>query len=235
MTRYDLAVWDFDGTLIPFDSEQVLLQRLPLSGLRALGARLFVYGDRRGWDPGALKRLYGWCLRGTSLLALEAVCAQIAASIAVPDRTAIGDLAAGGLRMALLSCGTADLSRGTLRAAGLDGAFRPIHANPLRTQEGRIAGIERRIVQPEIKVELVGAMGVPWERVIAVGDGLTDVPLLDRAGGAVLVAGPDKAARYAHRGYQIAPSLREAIRAVAWAAGIPLPSHGACGPCPPLS
>ena len=62
-------IWDFDGTLIPFDSEQYMLSSLSLPGRRALGARLFIYADRHGWDPGMLKRLYGWCVRGVPLAA----------------------------------------------------------------------------------------------------------------------------------------------------------------------
>jgi len=220
LTRLRVVLWDFDGTLIPFDSEQFLLDTLPLSGVKALGARLFVYADRQGWNPEMLKKLYGWCLRGVSLEAIDDVCAQIAPHIAAADRTGLRGLAARGLEMQVLSCGTAQLSRGTLRAAGLDGCFARVVANPLIVRDGRVAGIERWVIAPQRKVEIVAKEGVPWEQIAAVGDGLTDLPLLDRAGLPILIASGDEAAeprpaaRYAGRGYHIVPSLSEAIAAI---------------------
>ena len=215
MTR--IVFWDFDGTLIPFDSEQYLLESLFGDGrspLRAWGARLFVHGDRRGWHPGLLKVLYGRCLRGVPLSALDPIAEELAAHIAPPDREALCALAEDGPPMVLLSCGTADLSQRTLRAARLD-CFSAVEANQLLVNGERIAGIERRVTDPKTKVDVAAGYGVPWEEVIAVGDGLTDVPLLDRAGVAILVAGGEKAHRFAGRPYHVVPSLGAAIAAVA--------------------
>ena len=210
----DVILWDFDGTLIPFDSEQFLLETLPLRGLKALGARLFVHGDRRGWDPGRLKVLYGGCLRGTPLAALDGICTQLAAHISPPDSEALRSLAGQNGQMRVLSCGTANLSQGTLRASGLEDCFARTEANWLSVHDGRIVGIERCIYQPEYKVEIAARYGVPWERVVAVGDGLTDLPLLDHAGLAILIASGEKAAHYAHRGYRIVPTLSAAIQLI---------------------
>jgi phosphoserine phosphatase len=208
---YHHIIWDFDGTLIPFDSEQFLLETLPLRGLRSTGARLFVYGDRQGWHPGMLKVLYGWSLRGTTLTALDRICAQIAAHIDESDRAALHSLAARGPQMTVLSCGTAALSRGTLRAAGLSDAFVRVEANRLFTQNGQITGIERRFALPETKVKVAARHGISWKETIVVGDGLTDVPILDRAGLPILIARGEKATRFAARGYEIVPSLSRAI------------------------
>ncbi len=116
--------------------------------------------------------------------------------------------------MQVLSCGTADLSRGTLRAAGLADCFARITANPLIARDGRIAGIERRVIAPERKVDVVAQGGVPWEQIAAVGDGLTDLPLLDCVSLPILIATGEKAARYAGRGYHIVSSLSEAIAVI---------------------
>lgn len=212
---YRLAVWDFDGTLIPFDSEQYLLETLPLDSVRALGARLFVFADRRGWDPGMLKRLYAWCLAGTRPSTIDEVCIQLATHIGEADRMGLSALAKRGLKMGILSCGTADLSRGTLRAAGLEQAFSHVEANPFVWRDDRIAGIERRIYLPETKIETAARHGVAWEQVIAVGDGLTDLPLLDRSGLPILIASGPRAARYAGSGYRLVPGLTEAIALIA--------------------
>ena len=183
--------------------------------MRTLGARLFIYADRHGWDPGMLKRLYGWCLRGTLRAALDPICAQIATHISHADRAALRALGARGVQMTVLSCGTAELSQGTLRAAGLSQVFARVEANRLLTRDARIAGIERRIYRPETKVDIVARYGIPWEQVIAVGDGYTDLPLLDRAGLPILIAAGDRARRFSGRPYHIVPSLSDALALVA--------------------
>jgi phosphoserine phosphatase len=215
---FRIIFWDFDGTLIPFDSEQFLLESLFLSGrpvswLKAQAARLFVYGDRHGWHPGWLKVLYGWCLRGTPISELDPVGASLAARITPADRVALCALARHGAPMVLLSCGTGDLCQRALRMADL-GCLTRIEANWLAVRGHVIAGIERRIYLPKTKVEIAASYGFPWEEVIAVGDGLTDVPLLDRAGLPVLIADGDKARRFAGRGYQVVPSLLAAIELI---------------------
>jgi phosphoserine phosphatase len=213
-----IIFWDFDGTLIPFDSEQFLLDSLFLSGrpvswIKAQAARLFVYGDRHGWHPGWLKVLYGWCLRGTAISELDSVGTSLAARIAPADRAALCALARHGVQMVLLSCGTGDLCQRALRMADLR-CFTRIEANWLIVWNHVIAGIERRIYLPETKVEIAASYGFSWDEVIAVGDGLTDVPLLDRAGLPVLIADGDKAMRFAGRGYEVVPSLFAAIELI---------------------
>jgi phosphoserine phosphatase len=212
--RYRLVIWDFDGTLIPFDSEQFLLETVALRGLRRLGARLFVYADRRGWDPGALKVLYGWCLRGTPIDAVELVSHQIAGQLTGAEGSALRALSARA-QMAVLSCGTADLSRGTLHAAGLEDAFVSVEANALEVRDSRIRGIERQLYTPEAKVAAAARYGVPWKQIIAVGDGLTDLPLLDRVGLPILIAKGETAGHLAKRKYQVVDTLGDAIRLVA--------------------
>jgi phosphoserine phosphatase len=64
---------------------------------------------------------------------------------------------------------------------------------------------------PETKVEIAAQYGVPWNTVVAVGDGLTDLPLLDQAGRGILIATGDRAIRYVDRGYDIVPTLGQAI------------------------
>jgi len=222
-----LVFWDFDGTLIPFDSEQFLLETLFIkrkkSLLRSLLARLFIYGDRHGWHPGLLKVIYGWCLRGSSLAVLDEVCARIATYISPADRTAIRSLADKGLRMTLLSCGTADLIQRTLRAAGLEDCFERIEANSFITHDTYIAGIERRIYLPETKVDIAAERTADLQRVIAVGDGLTDLPLLDHVGLPVLIAKGEQAGQLGQRRYHVVNSLGEAIAIIAQKASLPCP------------
>jgi phosphoserine phosphatase len=116
--------------------------------------------------------------------------------------------------MSVLSCGTHELSAGTLRAAGLADRFARIEANRLMMRDGRITGIERRIYLPETKVDMAAQSAITWDRLIAVGDGLTDVPLLDRAGLSILIASEERALRFDGHGYRFVRSLSEAIALV---------------------
>jgi phosphoserine phosphatase len=101
-----------------------------------------------------------------------------------------------------------------LRAAGLADRFTQIEANGFIVRDAYIVGIERRITLPRTKVDVAAGYGVPWSRIVAVGDGLTDLPLLDRAGLPILIASGAKAARFAGRGYHVVSSLSEAIATV---------------------
>ena len=121
-------VWDFDGTLVPnvpYDSEQsLLLYRLHQKGngpsfFTRFLVRLLVYADRKEHLRKVFKRFYIHFLIGTSADIYDPVCTQLAAKISQTDRRALMRLSQQGHRMIVLSCGTVNLSEGTLEKAGL--------------------------------------------------------------------------------------------------------------------
>ncbi len=182
--RLFTIIYDFDGTLLPFqpwDSEQELL----LSRLRAVRAacwrrlygRLVAEADRRGWLLGSFKRRYLGLLRGAPEALVDRVAARLARRIPPADRDAVLGLKARGHRLLVASCGTADLSERILARCGLLPCFEAVYANRLVFERGRIAGLRLEVPSGRAKLEIVESLGIRPESAVAVGDGITDLPL----------------------------------------------------------
>jgi phosphoserine phosphatase len=210
------AIWDFDGTIVPFDTEQALLRFLSrepenkMGRLRALWGRALAWSDAHQLLEGRFKRLYARCLRGLTSEMLDALAAELARAIPLEDRLAMRAVHGRGLRMSVISCGTGDLCERTLKAAELADCFADIQANRFTWRAGRIQDITLTVNQPEDKVSAAERAGIDLRRAVVIGDGFTDVPLLDRAALAILVDRSGKKAAWAKgRGYRLVRSLVE--------------------------
>lgn len=209
-------IWDFDGTILPFDSEQALLRSLlhqpqrKVGVAKALFGRLLAWADERNYLEGPFKRLYAFCLRGLPVTELDAVAEEIARQITPADRLAIRTLASAGKGMVIVSCGTGDLSQRVLQCAGISDCFVALEANWFTFWQNYIEGIDLHIHLPHDKLEAVARLGIDFANAVAIGDGVTDMPLLDRAACAILVDRNGKKATWAAtRGYRVARSLTE--------------------------
>jgi len=187
----DRIIWDFDGTILPlspYDSEQALLihqlaapeKKIP--AYRKWAARALVYGDRKEWFKLSF-RLFKWgyirLLLGTPPSVIDDVTRRLAGTIPKTDRNSLHRLLDAGHRMVVISCGTADLCEGVLRAAGLIGCFEAIVGNRFRFKAGGIAGMDLNVPTPTDKVAAARALGIDPGRSVVVGDGYSDLPLLD--------------------------------------------------------
>jgi len=212
-------IWDFDGTLLPndpYDSEQSLMmyklneagEKIPVF-IRAL-ARMLLYADQKEYFRKIFKKFYIRLMTGTGVDMFDPVCRRLAAKIRETDRRALMHLAHGGHPMLVLSCGTANLSERTLENAGLAGCFRMIAGNRFEAANGRINGMTLHIPNPEDKVRFLVEHGFEPGRCVAVGDGYTDIPLLDWAKIPVLVDRTGKKRiKYARKNYHFVRSLTE--------------------------
>ena len=216
-------IWDFDGTLyplLPYDSEQTLL-RLHQMQLKK-GPYLFrgfltgglIYGDLHQWFKSRnsrklYSRLYGWSLRGTPVPLLDRAAEEIAALISTEDRNALHGLHRSGFRMLVISCGTLDLSEKVLQKAGVRDCFETVKANPLILKADKINGIEHRLVTADDKLSMAKELtGGSPRGVVAVGDGYTDIPLLDWVQCPVLVdPNQPRSSKYAGRPYYFVDSV----------------------------
>lgn len=216
-------IWDFDGTLyplLPYDSEQVLM-RLSRKHVKK-GAHSFQrivsgwvsFGDMHQWFRGRYlrklySRLYGYSIKGTPVSLLSRTIDDISALITPEDRNALHSLHGSGFRMLVISCGSLDLCEGVLQKAGLRDCFESVAANPFRLKNGKIDGVVPRVVNADDK--LFTAMKLVDSNpkgIVAVGDGYTDIPLLDWAQYPVLMdPGHIKQPKYAGKPYYFMDSV----------------------------
>jgi phosphoserine phosphatase len=214
-------IWDFDGTLLPndpYDSEQSLMmyklyetgQRIPV--LPHALARLLLYADQKEYFRNVFKLFYIRFMTGTSVDIFDPVCTRLAAKISESDRRALMQLANLGHPMIVLSCGTVNLSETTLQKADLGSCFEIFAGNRFESENGRISSMTLHIPHPEDKVSFLAAQKIEPGRCIAVGDGYTDIPMLDWVKIPVLV---DRTGRrqnkYAHKNYHVVRSLPEIL------------------------
>jgi phosphoserine phosphatase len=216
-------IWDFDGTLyplLPYDSEQILMRLIRKQSNR--GARRFQrimgewvsYGDMHQWFRGThlrklYNRLYGYSIKGTPVSLLANAIDHISALITPEDRNALHRLHRSGFRMLVISCGTLDLCEGVLQKAGVRDCFESVTANPFLLKNGTINGVNPRVVNAHDKLFTARKLvGKSPEGIAAVGDGYTDIPLLDWVQYPVMMD-PDhsKQSKYATKPYCFTPSV----------------------------
>ncbi len=183
-------IWDFDGTLLPsdpYDSEHTLLlynihasdDRLSLAK-RIVGLTI-IFLDRKKWMGPAFKRYYAWVLSGTRMNRLDGVSEMLAQKISASDRASLLNLYHRGHTQMIISCGTLDLIERILEIAGIKSCFKRIEGNRFLSANDRIIGIQNRIIHPTDKLKPLKGQDLDADRVIAIGDGYTDLPLLDWA------------------------------------------------------
>jgi phosphoserine phosphatase len=151
-------------------------------------------------------------MTGTSVEIFEPVCKRLAAKFSQADRRALRQLANQGYRMIVLSCGTVNLSENTLKHAGLEDCFVAFAGNRFESNNGTINAMTLHIPHPEDKVSFLEDQGIESGRAMAVGDGYTDIPMLDWAEIGVLMDRTNrKKKKYAHKNYRFVQSLPEIL------------------------
>jgi phosphoserine phosphatase len=222
--RPHTIIWDFDGTILPsdpYDSEQtLLLYRLnaaeeKISIIKRVVAKATIYADRNEWLKASFKKYYLWLLKGTSMEVLDRVAEKLAKKITMADRRLYSRLYDKGYTMIVLSCGTFDLIERTLYFADLKNCFTIIKGNQFESQNNRITGMVFQILTPQDKLEVVKSLEIPPESAIAVGDGYTDLPLLDWASIPIMMDRTgEKRQRFAHRRYRFISTADDMLEVV---------------------
>ena len=217
-------IWDFDGTILtsdPYDSEQTLLlykvngsgEKIPF--FKRVVARAVIYADMKEWLGESFKKYYLWVLKGTRIEALDRVAECLAKKISKADRQAFFRLKGDGHNMMIISCGTLDLIERFLKLARLDDCFDMISGNRFQFANGRITGMEFHSLNPEDKLQIMNARGIPPEHSVVIGDGYTDLPLLDWARIPILIDRTgEKKDKYAKKDYYFISSIPELVEMI---------------------
>ena len=212
-------VWDFDGTILPlkpFDSEQTLLLHTSsqAKGVFALFkktyARLLVYADRGEWFRKQFKTAYAELIAGTTASMLDDICFKLAEAISADDRRSYHQLKADGHEMMVVSCGTLDLIERILTFAELRDIFSLIEGNRFRFIQDRIEGMDLCVPDPEDKLRILIQLNLLPQETVVVGDGYTDLPILDWSGVPVMINRTGrKRKRYRMKPYHFISSIAD--------------------------
>jgi phosphoserine phosphatase len=217
-------IWDFDGTILPsdpYDSEQTLLlykvnragEKIPF--FKRVVARAIIYADMKEWLAESFKKYYLWVLKGTRIEVLDRVAEDLAKKISEADRQTFFRLNGDGHNMMIISCGTLELIERILKLAGLGGCFKMISGNRFQFENDLIAGMDFDILNPADKIKTMNVQGIMPEQSIVIGDGYTDLPLLDWAGISVLVDRTgEKKEKYSKKDYHFISSIPELVEII---------------------
>ena len=219
-------VWDYDGTILPFvpyDSEQYLLDYLNRNSTSGRGvpyykrivSRLAIYADNRELLGHSFKKYYNWILKSTDSSILDAVNNDLASFIPDNHISTIKGLNSRGYDMSIISCGTGDLCVNPLKKKEVDHCFSFVESNFFNYKDNMIHGMQYNVLKGEDKVRHAERRGLKPETTVVVGDGYTDVPLLDWAACPVLIdPGGEKRKKLAHKDYHFIdeiPQLTEIV------------------------
>ncbi len=181
----NLIIFDFDGTLYPFnpyDSEQALVlahaqKKGPLFRLRA---KAFVKADQRGAfnNPQFYKR-YEKMIRDVDPTLVEETARRLARLLTKEDIAAIKALTAVA-DLAILSLGTENMAEFFLDEVGLRDDFFLIKAKRIHWKRNK-ASLAVNIGSAEGKRTNLNELRTRYSTIVAIGDGPTDIPMLEAA------------------------------------------------------
>ena len=185
MAKPNLVIFDFDGTLYPFrpyDSEQTLvLSHAKTKGpLFRFRARRFVRADQKGAfnNPQFYKR-YEKMIRDVDPALVEKTARDLAALLSKEDIQAIKDLTKIA-DLAILSLGTENMAEFFLDEIGLRDEFFLIKAKRIRWKKHK-ASLQVNIGEAECKRTNLNELRNTYGKIVAIGDGPTDIPMLEAA------------------------------------------------------
>jgi phosphoserine phosphatase len=186
-----------------------------ISIFRRMVARAAIHADRKEWLKSSFKKYYIWLLKGTPNKVLDRVAEKLAKKITMADRRSYLQLYDKGYTMIVLSCGTFDLIKRTLYLADIASCFTVIKGNHFVSQRNRITGMAYHILTPQNKLEVVKSLKIPPESTIAIGDGYTDLPLLDWASIPIMMDRTgEKRQRFAQKGYRFISAAADMLEVV---------------------
>lgn len=201
MKKKHLVAFDFDGTLyplVPYDSEQrlVLSTAKNRGHLNRLRAKRMVIKDSEGnMDLGEFNRRYHDLLGGCKPSQIDEVASDLFALVD-PDQFTLLKTLAQKADLAILSCGTENIIHSFLALHGIDHHFIQVSGKRLHFSKESKPDISVTIGNPDQKREVFSELKKEYTLSIAVGDGPTDIPMLEQADLGLIIDWSGKKARY---------------------------------------
>ncbi len=218
MDKKRCIIFDFDGTLYPiieFDSEQLLIHTLAAEADNAYRkeALRFIADDQAGcFLLEDFHKRYAAMAKRATTSHIDAVGRYLSTLVDQRDVQALITLKEkSGAHFIILSCGTENLAEAFLYHLGIANLFESIRAKRLDFAEEGKATLRIDIHTPEAKRVAVEELRMHYDTIIAVGDGPTDMPMLEAADLGLLIKWGQSAQDDRFETYPSLPSLARRI------------------------
>ena len=201
MKKKNLIAFDFDGTLyplLPFDSEQrlVLSNAKGRGHLNRLRAKRMVLKDSEGrMDLGEFNRRYHDLLGGCTPSQVDEVAGDLYALVENEQFALLEELSKKA-DLAIISCGTENIIHAFLSLHKIDHHFFLVSGKSLHFDKGSKPAIKCTIGSPDEKRKVFAKLKKKYTHSIAVGDGPTDIPMLEEADLGLIIDWKGEKARY---------------------------------------
>ncbi|MDY0289404.1 MAG: haloacid dehalogenase-like hydrolase [Sphaerochaeta sp.] len=201
MNKKNLVAFDFDGTLyplIPYDSEQrlVLSTARDRGHLNRLRAKRMVAKDNQGrMGLGEFNRRYHDLLGGCTPSHVQQVASDLSALMDSEQFSLIEALAQKA-DLAILSCGTENIIHSFLTLLGIEHLFFQVSGKRLHFENAGKPSISVTIGSPQEKRSVFAELKSKYSHSIAIGDGPTDIPMLEEADLGLIIDWHGEEAKY---------------------------------------
>jgi phosphoserine phosphatase len=194
-----VVIWDFDGTMYPidpFDAECYLLKlaSAEMSFFKAAASAFRIKLDQKQLFSKQFKKHYIRLLTGCNKSLIDKTAEYIAKTIPKTEIEHYHDIKERGWKQYIISCGTYDICIKVLEILGISDCFTKVIANKFIYSENKISGMAIAVNNGEIKPVIMENLlykqngnDEGLSQVIAVGDGYTDIPLLNRVRTPILI------------------------------------------------
>ena len=213
MREKSLTIFDFDGTLYPinsYDSEQLLI----LSAAKERGVlfkkrgKHFIEQDKKGvFDDASFHHRYEKLVKRATPAMIDEVAELLVSHIGEREKDAFLELSHIS-DLGILTCGTENIAQAFLQKLGVEDTFSFIRGKRLVRDEEDIFHLLVDIAGPGDKALAVDSLREDYQTIIAIGDGPTDIPMLEAADYGMIVAWNRQNRQYP---FDTFPSLESAV------------------------
>jgi len=201
MKKKYLIAFDFDGTLyplLPYDSEQrlVLTTAKGRGHLNRVRAKRMILKDKQGkMAHGEFNRRYLEFLGGCTHSHIEEVATELFSLVESKQFNLLKKLSEKA-DLAILSCGTENIIHAFLSLHKIEHHFIQVSGKSLHFEGGTKPSIRTTIGSPEQKRSVFSDLKNQYSCTIAVGDGPTDIPMLEEADLGLIIDWSGERAKY---------------------------------------